>query len=324
MTIRSDDGLGRLGDAVRRDDVAERERQLTQALVAHGGDLEHAEAARLEIGPHELGEVLGLGNVDLVERDELRTLEERKLALGHRVGGELGEDDVEVGERVAAGLQGRAVQDVHERRAALDVAEELESEPLALARAFDQPGDVGDGVADVAGLDDAEVRVERRERVVGDLGPCRGDRRDQARLARRREAHQSDVGDGLQLEEDIAFPAGRAQQREAGCLALRVRQRRVAEAADAAGSDDEAHAGLDHVDEGLARDVLDDRADRHGQLEVLPHRAGAVIAHAEAAVARGAMRRVVVRQQRRHLRVGDQNDVAAVTAVGRRRDRRAA
>ena len=152
--------------------------------VADRRDLEHAVAARLEVGPDELGEIVGLGHVDLVERDELRALEQRQLALGHRVGGELGEDDVEVGERVAAGLEGRAVEDVHERGAALDVAEELEAEALALARALDEAGHVGDRVADVARLDDAEVRVQRRERVVGDLGPRGGDRRDRGSTCR--------------------------------------------------------------------------------------------------------------------------------------------
>ena len=65
---------------------------------------------------------------------------------------ELRLDHVEVGHRVAAGLEGGAVQDVDEGRAALDVPEELQPEALALARARDQPGHVGDGEADVARL----------------------------------------------------------------------------------------------------------------------------------------------------------------------------
>ena len=88
-----DDALGcRRGggcDARLVDELAEREAELAQALVAHGRDLEHAVAARLELGAHEVGELASLGHVDLVERDELRTLEQRHLALGHRVGGEL-------------------------------------------------------------------------------------------------------------------------------------------------------------------------------------------------------------------------------------------
>ena len=53
-----------------------------------------------------------------------------------------------------------------------------------LVRAFDQPGDVRDHeAAVVAELNDAEIRRERRERVVGDLRPRRGDARDQRGLA---------------------------------------------------------------------------------------------------------------------------------------------
>jgi hypothetical protein len=65
-----------------RDDVAQRERQLTQTLVADRRDLEHAVAALLEIGPHQVGEILRLGHVDLVQSDELRAIEQRRLPSG--------------------------------------------------------------------------------------------------------------------------------------------------------------------------------------------------------------------------------------------------
>ncbi len=60
---------------------------------------------------------------------------------------QLGLDHVEVGHRVAAGLERGAVDDVHEHRAALDVPQELQPEALALAGARDEPGHVGDGEA---------------------------------------------------------------------------------------------------------------------------------------------------------------------------------
>ena len=204
---------------------------------------------------------------------------------------------------------------MHQRGAALDMAEELESEALALAGALDEPRHVGDGEADIAGLHDAEVGVQRREGVLGDLRPRGRDRGDQARLARGRVADQGDVGDGLELEGDFALPPGRAEQCETGGLALLRGERRVAESADAAGCRDEAHARLDEVDERLAVGVFDDRADGDRQFEALAERAGAVVAHAEPAVAGVAVRRVVVRQERRDLRVGDEDDVAAVSAV---------
>ena len=204
-------------------DVGQREAELPQTLVADRGDLEHAEAARLEVGTHQRGQLGGFGHVDLVERDDLRAVEQRRLALGHRIGGQLGEDHIEIAQRVATRLEGRAVEHVDERRAAFDVAEEFEAEALALARALDESWHVGDRVADVAGLDDAEVRVQRRERIVGDLRSSGRDRGDEAGLARRRVADQGHVGDGLQLEEDVAFPARgcRAGRNRAPCASAR-------------------------------------------------------------------------------------------------------
>ena len=48
--------------------------------------------------------------------------------------------------------------------------------PGAVARALDQPGDVGDHELAVGGLERAEVRLQRRERVAGDLGLRAGER----------------------------------------------------------------------------------------------------------------------------------------------------
>jgi len=54
----------------------------------------------------------------------------------------------------------------------LDVAEEAVAEAVALVSPLDEPGDVGDHERPLVGrLDDAQMRLERRERVVGDPGP---------------------------------------------------------------------------------------------------------------------------------------------------------
>ena len=154
-----------------------------------------------------------LGDVDLVEHDEPRALgEPGDVVLVER---QLALDGLEVAERVAARLEGRAVEHVDEHRAALDVAQELQAQALAGVGAGDQAGDVGDGERRAAGLDDAEVRHQRRERVVGDLRPGGGQRGDEARLAGAREADERDVGDALELEHDVADVAGLAEQREA-------------------------------------------------------------------------------------------------------------
>ena len=76
-----------------------------------------------------------------------------ELAAQRRaVAGELGLQRLDVGDRVAARLERGAVDHVHQHRAALDVAQELQPEPAALGRARDQPGHVGDGEDLVARL----------------------------------------------------------------------------------------------------------------------------------------------------------------------------
>src|SRR3984957_13470538 len=136
------------------------ELQLTQALRGSGRDLVHRQAPRFKLRPDEVGEGAGFGNVDLVECDDPRPVLEADTRDARAdqvlVGGELGLDRVQVGDRVTTRFTGRAVQDVDERRAALDVAEEVVAESLALARAGDQAGHVGDDVLHVASLRDTE------------------------------------------------------------------------------------------------------------------------------------------------------------------------
>ena len=56
------------------------------------------------------------------------------------------------------------------------MAEELESQTLPFVRSFDDAGNVGDDEGPMVGkLDDAEVGLERGERVVGDLWTSGGD-----------------------------------------------------------------------------------------------------------------------------------------------------
>ena len=81
---------------------------------------------------------------------------------------ELLADDVVVPSRVAR----RTVDDVDEDPRPLDVAQEGVAESGPAARALDEPGHVGDRRSPfvvVAEVHDPEVRLERGERIVGDL-----------------------------------------------------------------------------------------------------------------------------------------------------------
>ena len=167
----------------------------------------------------------------------------------------------------------------------------------------------------VADADDAEVRVQRGERIVGDLRLGRRDRRDQAGLARRGEADEGDVCDDLQFEEDVAFPAGGTEQRESGRLALGRCQSRVAETALSARGDHEPHARLVQVDELVAVGILHHGSHRNQEHEFWPIAAVAVVPHARAPLVGLAVRSTVEAQERRGLRVAHEDDISAVAAV---------
>ncbi len=73
-------------------------------------------AAGLDLGTDDVGEVLAVGDVGLVERHDARAVVQTAVLR------QFGLDGVEVRERVAVGLQRRAVQHVDQHRAALDMA----------------------------------------------------------------------------------------------------------------------------------------------------------------------------------------------------------
>ena len=181
-------------------------------------------------------------------------------------------------------------------------------------RALDQPGDVGDDERALARQpDDAQVRDQRRERVVGDLGARRGDARDERRLADVGEAEQADVGEQLELEAQRRAPRracparpcaapGRSRSRSGCCRARPCRPGRRRPLAVRA-----------QVGDQLARRVVEHlRAGRDAQHEVFAAAAVLVLV--------GARRRPTARRTR-----AGSGSRAASTAPRRRparRDRR--
>ena len=94
--------------------------------------------------------------------------------------GEFVLDDAQVRERLASWLPGGAVDDMDDGLAALDVTKKIVAETASLAGALDETGHISDGERGLAGHHDAQVRDQRGEGVVGDLGLGCRDRRDQA------------------------------------------------------------------------------------------------------------------------------------------------
>jgi len=107
----------------------------------------------------------------------------------------------------------RRVDHVHERARALEVREELVAEADALARALDQPGHVGDDELPAVGrVDRAQHRLQRRERVVGDLRRRVRDAREERRLACVRKPHERRVREQLEVQLDVVLLARRARR----------------------------------------------------------------------------------------------------------------
>ncbi len=143
----------------------------------------------------------------------------------------------------------------------LDVAQEGVAEAGPVAGALDEPGHVGDrrpALVLVAEVHDAEVRLERRERVVGDLRRGRGQGREERRLAGVRQPDEADVGDEPQLEAEPALLAGLALLGVLGGLVGGRREVGVAEAAAAAARDHRLLADRDEVGDQLAGLVVVD------------------------------------------------------------------
>ena len=85
---------------------------------------------------------------------------------------------------------------------------------MTFVSAFDETGDVRDDERLIIDADDAEVRYERSEGIVGNLRLRGADHGDQSRFPGIGQTDDADVGDQLELDEQIALLAGIAGLRE--------------------------------------------------------------------------------------------------------------
>ncbi len=174
--------------------------QLVQALSGRAGGGQHGHVGAEAPRPlrHRRPRPLRIDEVGLGQREHAR---QRGQAIV--VGAQLALDQLEVGLRVGVRLAAqlwRDVEHVYEQAGALDVGEEVVSEAGAVAGPLDETGDVGDDELAVVRLQRAEHRLERGERVVGDLGRRARQPRDERGLARVGQADETDVGEELQLQ----------------------------------------------------------------------------------------------------------------------------
>ena len=136
---------------------------------------------------------------------------------------------------------------MHDERRTLDVAQELVAQALALARALDEAGDVGNDIGVLAGTHHTQVGHERGKRIVGDLGSGGTHARDKRGLAHRGEAHERGISHELHLELNPVLLGRLAQLGECGRAAHRRHKVRIAQTAGTAGRHNDALAIMHQV-----------------------------------------------------------------------------
>ena len=163
----------------------------------------------------------------------------------------------------------------------LNVLEELNAKAVTEVRAFDQPGEVGDGegggVGKVADLDDAEVGFKGGEGVVGDLRFGGREPRDQSGLPDVGKADEAGVGQEAQLETVVALFATAAEFMFSGSLMGGGGEVLVASSAASATGDDNGFIGAGEVVDELAGGIVEEEG-ANGDVEggVLASLAGAI------------------------------------------------
>src|SRR6516164_1571441 len=130
----------------------------------------------------------GVECVGFVERDDLRFARKAMTVEGEL----LADRAISVGDIFEG-----AVDQVEDHRAALDMTEKSGADPGTLAGTLDQPGEVCQHELLVMQPHDAELWLQGRERIVGDLGPGVRDCGEEGRLAGVGETDETGIGDQL-------------------------------------------------------------------------------------------------------------------------------
>ena len=163
---------------------------------------------------------------------------------------------------------------------------------------------------------DAEARMKRRERIVGDLRLGGGDRGEERRLAGVGQADEPGVRDQLEAQDQRALDSRLAWIGAARRAIGRGGEMGVAEAAVAAPGDDDALSFACEIGEHRPGFVVEHlRADRNLQHHVGAASAGAVLAHAVHAGLGLEMLLVAEVDQRIEAAGAFDDDVAAPPAV---------
>jgi len=285
--------------------------EVVEAFAGDGGNLHQLEVVLLRPALEFL-DLLLIGGVHFGGDDDLGFV--WKIGIVFR---EFGMDRVEFLDRIAF-IHDRDVNQMKQHPRAFDVPEELNAEAMSKMRPFDQPRNIGDDERLVAAIyrNHAELRFERRERIVRNLRPGCGNAGDQCGLAHVRVAHQAGVGQEFELQPQRFFFAESAILRFMRHAVRSGLEEGIAMASASALSDQDPLVGLGKIVEQFAGGVVVDLgAGRDRNIEILAVTPVTVAAFAVPS-AFGAEDMVESEFEKRVLvGIRDEIDVAAVTAI---------
>ena len=197
------------------------------------------------------------------------------------------------------------------------MAQEAQAQAPTLAGTLDDAGNVGHHKRLlVAVAHNAQRRLHRRERVVRYLRLRIAQGRHQRRLAGIGEAHQSHVGQQLQLQDDRHLLHRLTRLRIARSLVRGAAELEVAQSSATAFQQHDHLAVVRHVAHVLSRlGVIHHRTAGHVDVDVLAVRAVTLVPTAVAPVLRKDVALVLQVQQRPVVMIPAQVDVATPAAV---------
>src|SRR5579883_745425 len=249
----------------------------------------------------------GAERISLAERDNFRLFCQSMAVRGKL----LAHDPVGL-----AGIGTCSIDEMQKNPTTLEVAEEPVAEADALMRPLDQAGNISEHEFSPIDCNDAELRHERGERIVGNLRFRGCDGGEKGRFAGIRKPDDTRIGDQLEPQPDGALFTRLPRVRPSRGAVGRRLEMRVAETAIAAARQQGALAALGEIGEqGRAVLLVDLRADRHFEDRVGPVRAMAILAHAGAAIFGKEMLLIAVVDERIKAVDGFGDDIAPFAAV---------
>ena len=195
------------------------------------------------------------------------------------------------------------------------------AEADAVRRALDETRNVGhDETLLIVRLDDAEHGRDRREMIFGNLRPCGRDRGHEARLADARIADEADISKQFELEDQVLRLARFAELRKRRSAIRCIREFRIAAAAATALCDDGFLPDFREVgDEFSRRLVAHRRSGRDFDDAWCRIRAVLVLDVAVLAIIGLEFPMIAEIEQRVHIRIDAEDDIAAAPAIAARR-----